>query len=140
MTWAPKRKEEKAMARETGLAKKEPQSMMQSDQRPAIAPGCDIHENKEEILLVADLPGVATDALQINIDNGELVFEAHRPVSTTGTVLGAELRECDFRRRFALPPGIDGAKINAELKHGVLRLHLPKSDALKPRQISVKAG
>jgi len=135
-----KGREEETMARETSLAKQQPQSMVQSDQRPAIAPECDIYDSNDEILLVADLPGVSTNALKINIDNGELALEAHRGVATSGTLLGGEVRDCDFRRRFALPPGIDGAKINAELKHGVLRLHLPKSDALKPRQISVRAG
>jgi HSP20 family protein len=128
------------MARETGLAKQQANSMVQSEQRPAIAPGCDIYENRDEILLVADLPGVSSGALKINVDNGELTVEARREVSAAGTLLGAEFRECDFRRRFAVPPGIDGNKISAELKHGVLRLHLLKSDALKPRQIAVKAG
>lgn len=128
------------MARNTSLAKQQTQSMVHSDQRQAIAPECDIYESSDEVLLVADLPGVSTDALKINIDNGELALEARRDVSTSGALLGGELRDCDFRRRFAVPPGIDGAKINAELKDGVLRLHLPKSDALKPRQISVRAG
>jgi HSP20 family molecular chaperone IbpA len=128
------------MARETGLAKQQASSMVQSNQRPAIAPGCDIFENRDEILLVADLPGVHSGALKINVDNGELTLEARREVPASGSLLGAEFRDCDFRRRFAVPPGIDGSKISAELKHGVLRLHLPKSDALKPRQIAVKAG
>lgn len=128
------------MARETSLAKQQTQSMVQSDQRPAVAPECDIYESNDEILLVADLPGVSTEALKINIDNGELALEARRNVASSGALLGGEFRDCDFRRRFAVPPGIDGTKINAELKNGVLRLHLPKSDALKPRQISVRAG
>jgi HSP20 family molecular chaperone IbpA len=51
-----------------------------------------------------------------------------------------EFRDCEYRRRFAVPGGIDAAKISAELKDGVLRLHLPKSDALKPRQIAVRSG
>jgi len=135
-----KGKEEKTMTREASLAKQQPQSMVQSDQRPAIAPECDIYESNDEILLVVDLPGVSTKALKINIDNGELALEARRDGASAGTLLGGELRDCDFRRRFALPPGIDGAKINADLKNGVLSLHLPKSDALKPRQISVRAG
>ena len=128
------------MARDTNLAKQQTQSMVHSDQRQAIAPECDIFESNDEILLVADLPGVSTDALKINIDNGELTLEARRDDATSGTLLGGEFHDCDFRRRFAVPPGIDGARVNAELKHGVLRLHLPKSDALKPRQISVRAG
>jgi len=114
--------------------------MVHSDKRPAVAPECDIYESNDEILLVADLPGVSTDGLSINVDNGELALEAKRALSIAGTPIGGEIRDCDFQRRFALPPGIDSVKINAELRHGVLHLHLPKSDALKPRQISVRAG
>lgn len=129
------------MARETGLMKKETQSLVQSDQRPAMTPACDIYENVDEVLLFADLPGVAADSLRINIENGELMLEARRELPVTqGTSLGAEFRDCDYRRRFAMPSGIDGAKVSAELKEGVLRLRLPKSAALKPRQIAVKAG
>jgi len=128
------------MARDTGLIKQEPQSLVQSDQRPAFTPACDIYENKDEILLVADLPGVSPDALHINLDNRELLLEARRDVPLTGSALGIEYRACDFRRRFVVPTGIDGGKINAELREGVLRLHLPKADGIKPRQISVRAG
>jgi len=128
------------MNQETGLTKQEPQSLVQSAQRPAITPACDIYESDDEVLLVADMPGVDAGALKINIDKGELTLEANRPLSSQGTYLEAEVRDCDFRRRFMLPSGIDASKINAELTNGVLRLHLPKSESLKARQISVKAG
>jgi len=128
------------MARETGLVKQEPQSLVQSDQRPALTPACDIYENKEEVLLLADLPGVATNQLKINLDSDELTIEAHRELAGDGTPLSAEYRACDFRRQFIVPAGIDGGKISAELKDGVLHLHLPKSEESKPRLISVKAG
>lgn len=127
------------MAREIGLAKKEAQSLIQSA-RPAVAPACDIYENGDEVLLIADLPGVATDALTLNFENGELALEAHRELPTKGTFVTSEVRDCDFRRRFAVPIGIDGGKVSAELKDGVLRLHMPKAEGLRPRQIAVKAG
>lgn len=124
-----------------GLVKSEPQSLVQSDQRPAVAPACDVYENDDEVLVVADVPGVTSDSLDINLDEGELSIVARRDVSPKeGTLLGVEYRDCDYRRRFAVPGGIDATKIAAELKHGVLWLHLPKSEALKPRQIAVRAG
>ena len=128
------------MARETGLAKQEPQTLVQSDQRRTMIPACDIYENKEEVLLVADLPGVAPDALKINLDNDELTIEARRDLSNEGALLSEECRACDYRRSFMVPTGIDGGKIAAELKNGILHLHLPKSEEVKPRQISVRAG
>jgi len=129
------------MSRQEGLVRSEPQSLVQSDQRQTVAPPCDVYENGEELLVMADLPGVASNALEINFDKGELTIYARRAdVPPQGTLLGAEFRSTDYRRRFAVPAGIDAGKIKAELKSGVLLLHLPKSEALKPRQISVKAG
>lgn len=132
------------MARETGLAKNaEAQSLVQSDQRPTMTPACDIFENQDEILLLADLPGVTPESLSIHLDKNELTIEARREVNAQQgqqRVVNNEYRESDFRRRFAVPSGIDGNKINAQLRNGVLRLTLPKSDDLKPREIKVRAG
>lgn len=127
------------MARENGLVKQEPQSLASST-RPVVTPACDIYENKEEVLLLADLPGVTPETLRINLDDDELTLEAHRDLAGEGVVLNAEFRACDYRRSFVVPTGIDAAKIAAELKDGILHLHLPKSEQVKPRQISVKAG
>jgi len=130
------------MARETAIAKTEkPQPSVQSDQRPLVVPACDIYENKEEILLIADLPGVTTERLNIHLDKGELSLEAKREVNAQPSSSAmAEYADFDFRRRFVVPTGIDAAKISARLKNGVLELHLPKSEALKPREITVRAG
>lgn len=137
------------MSRETGIVKSEQQSLVQSNQqslvrsnqRPTVLPACDIYENEDEILVVADVPGVTADTLDINLDRGELTLEARREISSQqGAYLGAEFRDCDFQRRFAVPGGIDADKISAELRDGVLHLHIPKSAALKPRQIPVQAG
>jgi len=132
------------MSRQTGLVKNESNqapSLVRSDERPTLAPACDVYENKDEILVVADLSGIEAKALKINLEKGELVLEAHRDELThEGAFLGAEWGRCDFRRRFSIPSGIDASKISAELKDGVMHLHQPKSEALKPRQIAVRAG
>lgn len=131
------------MSRQTGLMKSEPQQLVQSSQRPAVVPPCDVYENNDEILIVADVPGVASDAFDINLDKRDLTISARRELSLRegeGSLLGTEFRDCDFQRRFAVPGGIDASRISAELKNGVLHLHLPKSEALKPRQIAVRAG
>lgn len=130
------------MARENQLTKT-PQapSLVQSDQRPSAVPACDIFENQDEILLFADLPGVNPEALTIHVDKGELTLEARRETSAQAqSPLSAEYRETDFRRRFVVPNGIDGNKISAQLKNGILTLRLPKSEELKPREIKVRAG
>ena len=128
------------MTREQAMTKQQPQSLVQSDQRATATPPCDIYENDDEVMLVADLPGVAKDGLDIRIDKGELTLVGRRDPAVQGNHLGLEYQDCDYLRRFTLPAGIDDAKIRAELKNGVLQLHLPKSESLRPRQISVKAG
>jgi HSP20 family molecular chaperone IbpA len=109
-------------------------------QRNWQAPPFDIYENKEELLLIADLPGVDTDHLKIHMDKNELIIEGLRSPVKHNHVLAQESEVCDYRRTFVVPPGIDEEKIKAETQYGVLRLHLPKSEAVKPRQIQVKAG
>lgn len=128
------------MARQTGIMKNEPQSLVHSSERPTVIPACDVYENDSELLLIADLPGVEADTLKINADQNELTLSGHCDVPKEGSYVASEYRECEYSRRFALPGGIDATRISAELKEGVLWLHLPKSEALKPRQIAVKAG
>jgi HSP20 family molecular chaperone IbpA len=129
------------MSRQEAIVRKETQSQVQADQRPAVVPACDIYESDDEVLVVADVPGVTAEGLEISLDKSELTIVARRDVSPKdGSFLGVEYRDCEYRRRFTVPGGIDANKVSAELKHGVLWLHLPKSDALKPRQIAVRAG
>lgn len=102
-------------------------------ERPTCAPPVDIYENKDEILIVADLPGVTREELAIQLDKDELTIAAPRAGS-------GNLRSFDYKRTFVVPRGIDAERIGASLQHGVLKLSLPKSAAMKPRQIVVNAG
>ena len=101
-------------------------------ERQAFAPPVDIFENKDEILILADLPGVTPADLSVNLDKEQLTIAARRAPA------GEEA--FDYRRTFVVPRGIDADKISASLQNGVLRLALPKPAALKPRQIAVTAG
>jgi HSP20 family protein len=107
---------------------------------PTVAPLVDILENDDEILLFADMPGVDKKDITINIDNGRLALSGIREVSPVGAANWEEFGDVEFRRTFSVPQTIDVASVNAELKDGVLLLHLPKSEAAKPRQIEIKAG
>lgn len=108
--------------------------------RPVVAPAVDIYENDDEVLVVADVPGVATGGVHVQFDRNQLLIEAQRTMAEEGR--SARFREFgaqDFRRVFDLAPGIDVSRISADLKLGVLTVHLPKSASLKPRQIPVRA-
>ena len=108
-------------------------------QMPVYAPSVDIYENDEEILLLADMPGTTREDISINIDNGRLVIASPRRVEKIGSCNWEEFGDLEYRRTFSVPQSIDVGKVNAELKEGVLRLHLPKSEKAKPRQIEIKA-
>jgi HSP20 family protein len=109
-------------------------------QRAVVQPVVDVYENQDEVLLVADVPGARNDGVSVHLEGGQLTIEAKRLDESPGSALIAESRPYDYFRAFTVPQGIDASKIDAELTAGVLRLHLPKSDALKPRRIQVKAG
>jgi HSP20 family molecular chaperone IbpA len=103
-------------------------------------PRVDILETAEELLLLADLPGVRTEDLELHFEKGELLLHGKCPQRQPGAqFLLNEYGIGDFYRAFAISEEIDASRISAELKQGVLTVHLPKSDAVKPRKIQVKS-
>jgi HSP20 family protein len=105
-------------------------------------PRVDIYETDKELLLFADIPGVKPDDVDLRFENGELLLHARvgqQEQANRGQLL-AEYEEGDFYRVFTINESIDSAKIHGECKNGVLTVHLPKVEAVQPRQISVKAG
>ena len=113
---------------------------MAQQQLPVMTPEVDIFENEHEILLHADMPGVAREDITINIDNGKMRLSGIRRLTTGGAATWREFGDVEFRRNFSVPQSIDTDKVRAELKDGLLCLHLPKSEAAKPRQIEITAG
>ena len=125
----------------TEMVKQEERTPERVSERPAVAPLVDLYENDDELLLVADMPGVAKDGLDIQFHDGVLSLEGRRDALREGQALvRAEYRVADFVRHFTVPDGIDVAKIEATLTDGVLQLRLPKAAALKPRKIEIKPG
>lgn len=122
------------MSTENIMSKHESQRAEKMGARPTYAPPVDIYENKDEIVIFADLPGIATEKLAVHIDKEQLVIEAHRDEVGPGD------EAFDYRRTFVVPRGIDADRIAANLQHGVLKLTLPKPAAMKPRQIEVRSA
>lgn len=108
--------------------------------RPVVAPTVDIYENEHEYLVLADLPGVAHDGVQIRFEGGELSLDATRQGETASEYIGNEIVAADYRRLFRIPETVDSEKIDAKLVNGVLHLVLPKASKARSRQISVKAN
>jgi HSP20 family protein len=103
-----------------------------------LTPLANIVENKDGYVLEAEMPGVNKDGLEVSVENGELtIFGRRAPAETPGREVYRESRHFDYRRTFELDPSIDAAKITAKIDQGVLTLHLPKAEAVKPRKIVV---
>ena len=102
-------------------------------------PRVDIFETEDELTLYADVPGVKADDVDLRFERGELVLQGRvAPRQRPGQALLREYEEGDFFRVFQIHESIDTARIEAECKSGVLTIHLPKVEAVRPRQVRVK--
>jgi HSP20 family molecular chaperone IbpA len=110
--------------------------------RKAFVPRTDIYEDGESIVIVADLPGVAEEALEITLEKGVLTIDGAVELNAPEgyTLAYAEYEVGDYQRSFKLSNQIDQAKIEATFKDGVLRLTLPKIGPAKTKKIAVKTG
>ena len=106
----------------------------------ALLPAVDILESEVGITLLADMPGVSRERLGVKVDGEQLVIEGAAEVKVPDDLelVHGEIRNPYFRRTFTLSRELDPAKIEANLKDGVLRLHIPKSEEARPRRIEVK--
>jgi HSP20 family molecular chaperone IbpA len=102
----------------------------------------DIFEDQSGITVLADLPGVSRERLDIQIDNDTLSIQgrAEVPVPDGMEALYADVRSTRYQRSFALSSELDGSKVEASLKDGVLALRIPKREEHKARKIEVKIG
>lgn len=107
---------------------------------PAFSPHVDIFETDHAVLLLADMPGVKPENIDLHFEKGELtVFGKVTPRNNVGYVFH-EYAVGDYRRTFSVRDEIDPTKIAAEYKHGVLTVTLPKREEVKPMRIAIKAG
>ncbi len=93
-------------------------------------PAVDIFETDSELLLLANMPGVSEQGLQLEVSRGVLTLEAERQGTENGNKHG-------YYRQFKLSERIDADAGQAQLKDGVLTLRLPKTETAKPKKIAV---
>lgn len=108
---------------------------------PVFTPDVDIFESSDEITLLADMPGVAANSVNIDLRDGVLTLTGgvkpwEGPEESDVLV---EFEIGNYYRQFTLSDAIDQEKIDAKLEDGVLRLTLPKVQSAVPRKITVKA-
>ena len=113
----------------------------QTPQR-AVLPAVDVYEDDAGITLLADMPGVPREQLELKVEGDSLSIEGGvRALTPEGLeAVYAEVRVPRYRRTFALSRELDTARIDASLKDGVLTLRIPKQAHAQPRRIEVQAG
>ena len=110
-----------------------------SDLGPTVAPRYSVTETPEAFGLVVDLPGVGKDGLELSVDGEQVRVVGRRAWRKPDgwTALHRETRELNYELVLEHGRVIDADKVHAELRDGVLRVSLPKAEALKPRKIAV---
>jgi HSP20 family protein len=104
-------------------------------------PEVDITEEKDRILVRADLPGMKQEEISVEVSDGVLTIKGERKRETEskeGKTYRVERSYGSFLRSFTLPAGVDAAKVNAAYKNGVLEVTLPKLAEAKAKQIKVE--
>ena len=108
---------------------------------PVFIPAVDIFETEHDLTLLADMPGVPIENIDIDLDGEQLTIRgAVLQQDGEGRLLFREYAVGDYYRQFTLSSDIDREKIQASMKDGVLKLVLPKAEAAKPRKISVQSS
>jgi HSP20 family protein len=117
------------------------QSTREQDTR-SVLPRVDVFEDESGITLLADLPGVPRDKLELKVEGDTLLVEGTiEPQTPDGLeAVYAELRVPRYRRTFTLSRELDTQRIDANLKDGVLTLRIPRQEHAQPRRITVQAG
>jgi HSP20 family molecular chaperone IbpA len=105
-----------------------------------ITPAVDIYETPEGLTVLADLPGVTHDTLEVRVDHNVLTLRGLAHHVATGDLVYREYALVNFFRQFELGEQIDQRRIAAELKQGVLTVQLPKAPAAQPRTIAVRVA
>jgi len=117
-------------------------STSDSGDRRYLVPRVDVLEDESGITLLADLPGVPRESLELKVEGDALLVEGvvSTPMPQELQSVYAEVRMPRYRRTFTLSRELDASRIEANLKDGVLNLRIPKQEHAKPRRVEVRAG
>ena len=113
----------------------------QTEQR-WVLPAVDVFEDATGITLLADMPGVPRDKLELQIEGDALLIEGSvQPATPEGLeAVYAEVRIPRYRRSFSLSRELDSTRVEANLKDGLLKLRIPKQAHAQPRRIAVSSA
>lgn len=102
-----------------------------------VTPPVDIYEMPDGLVVMADVPGVTQDHLDVRVDSHILTIRGQATHTLPAEPTYHEYELVNYFRQFELSDKVDTGKISADLKHGVLTLTLPRAEEAKPRKIAV---
>ncbi len=104
------------------------------------SPPVDIFEDYERVVFRVDLPGILGEDVDVNVEDGNLVFRGERKMNPEIRRENIQLLERSFgpfRRSFRLPPGVDTDKVHAEMRDGILTITLVKRADARPKRVQI---
>jgi HSP20 family protein len=104
------------------------------------SPALDLYQSNDNVVAVAELPGMRKEDIEISLHDGTLTISGERKRESSGNGENAERTERyigRFRRSIALPTRVDAGKVSAVYRDGILTVTLPKAEEVKPKQIQV---
>ena len=132
------------MAEQKEIEKKETPEV-QKTQKTArefvYVPDADISEDAHQIRLLADMPGVDKESVNVTVENNVLSIEGAARVDVPGgyELAGQEFGVGRFRRDFTLSDQMDAGNIKARVSHGVLEVSIPKREEVKTRKVEIES-
>jgi len=111
-----------------------------SEAESGMRPPVDVFEDTDGLTLLADLPGVSKERLNVRVERDTLIVEGEVQIALSEQMQAvyADIRSTHYERRFALSDELETERIEASLKDGVLTVRIPKRAETKPRRIEVR--
>ena len=101
-------------------------------------PLVNLHQDTDGYTLAVEMPGVNKAGVEVTVEDGRLILTGHRQSDANAArPVYRERSRLDYRRVFDLDPSIDAEKITARIEQGLLAVHLPKAEAVKPRKVTI---
>ncbi len=105
-----------------------------------LTPPVDIFEVPDGLAVVVDLPGVDKVGVDVRVENDTLTIQGNAQAAAPGDAVYREFELANYYRQFQLNEEVDQEKIRAEVRAGVLTIHLPKAEKAKPKTIQVNVA
>lgn len=141
--WGDSRQAFEEMRRELGALLEDWGARGSRGARAGVFPPVNLYETDREYVLTAELPGLRSEEIEVSLEGQRLSLRGERRIEAPAEGVSVHRRERQagvFHRAVALPQPVDGEKVEASYRHGVLVVRVPKPEKEQPRRISVRAS